>query len=72
MPICEVLAPEPDNSSKRLIAIERLQSLTNEINTISSRLTQVERDVERQIDADLDEVNRFFNEATELNEKISS
>ena len=64
------LSTGPDNSSKRLIAIERLQSLTNEINTISSRLTQVERDVERQIDADLDEVNRFFNEATELNEKI--
>ena len=28
------LSTEPDNSSKRLIAIERLQSLTNEINTI--------------------------------------
>lgn len=64
------LSTEPDNSSKRLITIERLQSLTNEINTISSRLTQVDREVERQIDADLGEVNRLFSEVTQLNEKI--
>lgn len=64
------LSTEPDNSSKRLITIERLHSLTNEINTISSRLTQVDREVDRQIDADLGEVNRLFNEVTQLNEKI--
>lgn len=64
------LSTEPDNSSKRLIGVDRLLSLTNEVNVISSRLTGIERDVERQIDSDVNSVNANLEELLRLNVQI--
>ena len=44
------LSTEPDNASKRSIFVDRLQSLTREIQTVSGRLDNLEKEVNRQLE----------------------
>ncbi|MDB4794370.1 hypothetical protein OAG51_03010, partial [Pirellulaceae bacterium] len=64
------LTTEPDDASKRGITIDRLATLTNEINVISSRLSGIRHEVEKQIEADVESVNSGMKELFELNRRI--
>lgn len=64
------LSTEPDNTSKRSILVDRLQALTNEINTISQRVDDIEKELDRQIGRDVESVNRQLTEVFEINQKI--
>ena len=64
------LSTEPDNASKRSIFVDRLQSLTREIQTVSGRLDNLEKEVNRQLERDVDTVNKNLSDLFGLNQKI--
>ena len=62
----------PENAATRNLAVGKGVTLTEQINDLSSRVTDIQSQLDKRVTADADEINSLTNQIQKLNIQISS
>jgi flagellar hook-associated protein 1 FlgK len=62
----------PENAATRNLAVGKGVTLTEQINDLSSRVTDIQSQLDKRVTADADEINSLTNQIQKLNLQISS
>jgi flagellar hook-associated protein 1 len=66
------LSNNPESSTTRVMAREAGQALVNDFHRVNTNLEQVQRELDKDTDSQIQEINKMTKEVADLNSRISS